>query len=360
MSGPLIWSRIPWQHRKMHTKRSVKIKIPVENYAVSLAWRSLIETLERLKDAGTNICLIRTPVTREHLKLQDRDTRSRIDAYFSDIKKLAARMDLRFVSYERLGFEFTLDYFMNDDHLNDIGNRIFWPLAQQACFGGLPTKKPTAFQWQINNADLEHFNANKQPVKWQVEGKAKHLLRSYKRGRDGFFRTKTAFGAHSWKIDGKQVGHWSLSRQFNVKGAERVEIDIFGRPYDLPLPEKLPEIPEGQAFFAEDDAFIEVLAFDKDGELISEKRAGRPFRYSETMSMQALKRGLAGSTRAGKWYPLVHRFQVPKQARRIKIRIVATDGDGKIKPRGYVGGNAAIMFDDVQFWSDGRLEEFTS
>jgi len=111
---------------------------PVDNFEVSVAWQAQERMIRRLKTAGGEVCLIRTPLTREY---QQRMTETAEEwgfaRYRRAIETLAKELEVPYVDYLDLGLgDMPLVNFKNQDHLSPRGDRVYWPAVEKACFPG--------------------------------------------------------------------------------------------------------------------------------------------------------------------------------------------------------------------------------
>ena len=90
------------------------------------------ELLSRLTEAGATVCMLRTPLRRDYLDgVANDEAFSKANAAF---RKLASEYSVRYVDFEQLPMAFTVEKFVNADHLNHAGSSEFAPLAVSSCF----------------------------------------------------------------------------------------------------------------------------------------------------------------------------------------------------------------------------------
>jgi len=125
-----------WKNKKPEdrTKRIIRrIKHQQPNMELSLKYQRIYsEMIERLTNSGANVCLLRTPVDQEYLeKIKNDPSFSESLRFF---KEIALIKNVRFVDFQSLNTTFTLDRFINQDHIAADFSKEFSDLVNQACF----------------------------------------------------------------------------------------------------------------------------------------------------------------------------------------------------------------------------------
>lgn len=105
---------------------------PLPEYQTSVTRRNLQHLILELRQSGTEVCLVRTPVTPDYAKVLQPLLDSAPWQVLNTELRLAGAI---VVDYRQLNVDFPDSDFINEDHLNPVGAKIFATLAYQACFG---------------------------------------------------------------------------------------------------------------------------------------------------------------------------------------------------------------------------------
>jgi hypothetical protein len=129
------WSSFPAQKRQTLTVSRVYDQNPVKDFATSEAAADYRKAIEFLIGRGAQVCLFRTPVTRDYLAAEKLIAESRYEEFDQYITALARSLSVRFVEFRSLPFEFDDSRFFNQDHMNNRSAAVVWPLVARSCFG---------------------------------------------------------------------------------------------------------------------------------------------------------------------------------------------------------------------------------
>lgn len=128
------WSQFPLEKREVLTTGRVYEQNPIERFEISEPLRAFENAISFLLAREAEVCMFRTPVTADYLKIADQIADSRYAAFDTYIRTFAASKKLKFVDFRSLPFSFDDSKFMNADHLTSTAADAMWPLVADACF----------------------------------------------------------------------------------------------------------------------------------------------------------------------------------------------------------------------------------
>jgi len=128
------WTWLSPDDRADLTEVRVLEQNPRADFVRSTSAAEFEEAISRLVERGANVCLFRTPVTQEYLKMTSSIPDSRFAEFEGYINKIASRFKLRQVDFRDLPRNFSDQAFANSDHLLDSESIALWPLVARACF----------------------------------------------------------------------------------------------------------------------------------------------------------------------------------------------------------------------------------
>ena len=126
------WKKIDAQDRLIRTRNRVRKQEP-DILASQEAVITYEEMIGYLVERGADVCMFRTPVDETYLET--------IDANPSFAKSLeifqniAIEYGVPYVDFQDLNYSFSLDKFINQDHITPIASADIAPLIYSACFG---------------------------------------------------------------------------------------------------------------------------------------------------------------------------------------------------------------------------------
>ncbi|UEM09005.1 hypothetical protein J4G43_030165 [Bradyrhizobium barranii subsp. barranii] len=129
------WTWLTPEERADLTEVRALEQNPRPDFASSAAAAEFEDAISRLVSRGATVCLFRTPVTQEYLKMTRTMPDSRFAEFDAYIAEIAHRYNLRHVDFSTLPRSFGDNAFANSDHLIDRESSTVWPLAANACFG---------------------------------------------------------------------------------------------------------------------------------------------------------------------------------------------------------------------------------
>jgi hypothetical protein len=345
-------------------------QLPVTAFRDSAAWSYFEALLDLLKARGAEVCLLRMPVSPTYREILAAEPGAgRVRAAVGELRAKAGVRGMRFVDFSETQPDLPALYFKNQDHLNDLGHRLFWPIAEKACFGhsesaGDSRRLPRPYHLlNLRNAGFEADlgrdgdGTPRCPPGWLWRGPLplERLQRFDVAVADSPFRSKRSYGVrHDGGSDeggGRQW--WSLGKRFQAQGGARIEVSVKVRSEGLEAAVDRAADSQGRVFLEDNDAYIEVAALDGDGELLP---LSRETRYSQPLSAQAAaadRQGLASPP----WYSLSHRATLPAGTRQIRLWLTAVSGRGMYWQAGWRGGAPQLLFDDFEMLSSGPLKE---
>jgi len=126
------WKDLSYQDRLLRTRNRIKRQEPV-----IWAAQDVIETyegiIESLVERGADVCMFRPPVDETYLDLVK--NRSSFARSFEIFKGISNEQGIRYVDFQDLDYKFSLDKFINQDHITPQTSADIAPLINQACFG---------------------------------------------------------------------------------------------------------------------------------------------------------------------------------------------------------------------------------
>ena len=126
------WNDLRRKDRIFRTRRRMRKQEPVL-YAAQEAIEKYKETIEFLVSRGANVCMFRTPVDETYLEMiKDNPSFTKSLDIFQDI---SIEYGVRYVDFQDLNYDFSLDKFINQDHITPMTSADIAPLVENACFG---------------------------------------------------------------------------------------------------------------------------------------------------------------------------------------------------------------------------------
>ena len=127
------WDELSRQDRLIRTGNRVERQQPVIWAARDV---DVIETygavIEFLVERGANVCMFRTPVDETYLELtKDNPSFAMSSEIYQDI---STENGVRYVDFRDLDYDFSLDTFINQDHITPQASAEIGPLVYSACF----------------------------------------------------------------------------------------------------------------------------------------------------------------------------------------------------------------------------------
>lgn len=128
------WSQIESEKRGVLTAARVYDQNPIKDFETSDGLRDYAAAIRFLKERGAEVCLFRTPVTSDYLRIARQMPEGRFDAFDGWIRTFAKTQDIRLVDFRELSLTFDDTTFLNQDHVTSSQAKIMWPLVADACF----------------------------------------------------------------------------------------------------------------------------------------------------------------------------------------------------------------------------------
>jgi hypothetical protein len=129
------WTEMEQDKREVLTAARLYGQNPVRDFESSSQLRDYIAAIRFLQERGAKVCLFRTPVTADYVRLGRQMLEGRFDAFDQWLRKFAGTQRIRFVDFHELPLDFDDTKFVNQDHLTTAHARAMWPLVDKACFG---------------------------------------------------------------------------------------------------------------------------------------------------------------------------------------------------------------------------------
>ena len=128
------WSQFPLEKRLVLTAGRVYEQNPIKGFEMSEPRRAFEEVVAFLIERGAEVCMFRTPVSDDYLKIAGQIMESRYAAFDTYIRMFAISKKLKLIDFRSLSFPFDDSKFINADHLSSEAASAVWPLVADACF----------------------------------------------------------------------------------------------------------------------------------------------------------------------------------------------------------------------------------
>ena len=129
------WSQFPLDKRQVLTAGRVYEQNPIERFGMSEPLSAFENAITFLIARGAEVCMFRTPVSTDYLRIANQIKDSRYAAFDTYVKAFAASKKLKLIDFRSLSFSFDDSKFSNADHLTSSAADAVWPLVADACFG---------------------------------------------------------------------------------------------------------------------------------------------------------------------------------------------------------------------------------
>lgn len=129
------WADFPEEYRDTLTLSRVFEQNPVPGFEISEAAHAYLRAVEFLKRRGARLCLVRTPVTKKFLAYSKMIPGENYTSFERYITALSHDLSIPFFDQSQIALPFGDEIFVNQDHLNYDGHKIYWPLVREKCFG---------------------------------------------------------------------------------------------------------------------------------------------------------------------------------------------------------------------------------
>jgi hypothetical protein len=130
------WTQIEPDKREVLTTARLSEQNPTSDFESSNALRDYVAAIRFLRERGAQVCLFRTPVTADYVRLSRAMPEQRFDAFDRWMSGFAGAERLRLVDFRQLPLDFDDTKFLNQDHVTVAHARTMWPLVDKACFDG--------------------------------------------------------------------------------------------------------------------------------------------------------------------------------------------------------------------------------
>jgi len=127
-----MWEDVNEDTRIEMTKSRIEIQRPVNNFQETQNFKSYYKILKFLKERNATVCLLRMPIASEYQELIHND--NEFLASEEAFKEMAKLFEVKYVDFRQIPLPFDASFFINSDHLNEKGRRLFAPLAEKYCF----------------------------------------------------------------------------------------------------------------------------------------------------------------------------------------------------------------------------------
>ena len=130
------WSQIAPDKREVLTAARLSEQKPIRDFESSSALRDYVAAIRFLRARGAQVCLFRTPVTADYVRLSRAMPEGRFDAFDRWMSGFAGAERIRLVDFRQLPLDFDDTKFLNQDHVTTAHAKTMWPLVDKACFDG--------------------------------------------------------------------------------------------------------------------------------------------------------------------------------------------------------------------------------
>jgi len=125
------WDELSRQDRLIRTRNRVERQQPVI-WAAEEVIKTYGDIVEILMERNADVCMFRTPVDETYLDLtEDNPSFAMSSEIFRDI---SIAEGVRYVDFRDLDYDFSLDKFINQDHITPQASAEIAPLVYSACF----------------------------------------------------------------------------------------------------------------------------------------------------------------------------------------------------------------------------------
>ena len=125
------WQNLSPEVRKVRTKTRIRRQEP-NLFAAQEVIRIYKEMIEFLVTRGADVCMFRTPVDGTYLKfIEGNPSFAKSLEIFEEI---STEYGVRFVDFQELNYDFSLDKFINQDHITPAASEDIAPLIYSSCF----------------------------------------------------------------------------------------------------------------------------------------------------------------------------------------------------------------------------------
>lgn len=130
------WAQIEPDKREVLTAARLSEQNPIRGFESSSALRDYVAAIRFLRERGAQVCLFRTPVTADYVRLSRAMPEGRFDAFDRWMSGFAGAERIRLVDFRQLPLDFDDTKFLNQDHVTVAHAKAMWPLVDKACFDG--------------------------------------------------------------------------------------------------------------------------------------------------------------------------------------------------------------------------------
>ena len=125
------WQNLSPEDRRVRTKKRIRRQEPDIN-AAQEAIKTYKEMIEFLVKRGADVCMFRTPVDETYLKYIEGDTT--FTKSLKIFQEISVEYGVPFVDFQDLKYDFSLDKFINQDHITPKASADIAPLVDNSCF----------------------------------------------------------------------------------------------------------------------------------------------------------------------------------------------------------------------------------
>jgi hypothetical protein len=127
-----LWEEITVEKRTEMSKKRMIIQRPVDDFFKTNNFKSYYRLLKLLKEKEAKVCLLRMPYAVEYQAVI-RNDKAYLDSETA-FKEMAKFFEVKYVDFKQIPLSYDASFFINSDHLNTKGRKLFAPLAEEFCF----------------------------------------------------------------------------------------------------------------------------------------------------------------------------------------------------------------------------------
>ena len=130
-----MWPKYSDEVRLQKAKNRVSRHRPAWNRELTEIYMNLYERMVlEYVEKGSQVCILRTPVDENYLGLIEGDMD--FERAYEFFRGIATKYNVKYVDFRETGIEFTIDKFLNQDHLAPQFSKEFSKRVNKLCFGG--------------------------------------------------------------------------------------------------------------------------------------------------------------------------------------------------------------------------------
>ncbi|HFD87844.1 MAG TPA: hypothetical protein ENJ35_09245 [Gammaproteobacteria bacterium] len=126
------WDSVPVRRRLKRAFRKTEQQTPVWTKKENPVLQEYRQLLDYLLEKGVQVCMLRTPVSKEYLSVTDNNPDYMLAE--TEFRALATGVGVKYVDFQDIGISWVPEMFINQDHITPEASRIFSKKVWDACF----------------------------------------------------------------------------------------------------------------------------------------------------------------------------------------------------------------------------------